>query len=117
MLGCCEALPAVTTRSNVNNDCARWLFSDRSKLWSVGRRQGLRFCVCAFQQAEKIAVGGEDECRFFREHFPTGLHALEKIIKFGGLRILRVSERINLGRFPVGFTTDLLDLPVGCGLN
>src|SRR6266567_9452626 len=30
------------------------------------KRQGLRLCVCAFQQAEEIAVGGKDERRILR---------------------------------------------------
>ena len=81
------------------------------------RRQGLRLCVCAFQQAEEIAVGGKDERRIFREHFPVCVHALEEIVEFGGLRILGVSVRINLGRFRVRFATDLLHLPVSGRLN
>ncbi len=77
------------------------------------RRQGLRLCAGAFQQAEEIAVGGKDKRCVFGEHFAVGLHALEEIVEFGGMRILCVSQGVNLGRFAIGFAADLLDLPVG----
>src|ERR1043166_9401563 len=83
----------------------------------AGRRQGLGLCAGAFQQAEEIAVGGENVRCVFGELLAIGLHALEEIVEFGGLRILGISLGINLGRFSIGFAADLLHLAVGGGLN
>src|SRR5207253_1234562 len=53
----------------------------------------------------------------FRQHLAIGLHALKEAVELGGLRILRVSPRVNLRRPRIRLPADLLDLAVSRRLD
>src|SRR5690349_21574540 len=77
----------------------------------------IAFWAYALQEFEKVAVRGQDEGRVFGDKGLVGLHGPRELIERHRFRTLVVGRRVDFGRLRVRHAADLLDLPVGFGLD
>ena len=101
----------------VGSYCLLW--SSLPYLWNDPSRRELRFRrgVDVFEEAEEVAVGGEDGGGVLIESFLVDLEGFDELVEVGGGGAGIVGEGVDGGGLGVGLAFDFLLLAVGFGLD